>query len=126
MTDDPHSRFQTWLLSGPQGDPARDLALHASVCPECTRWVAAQDALTAIDLGRARMPPWRPTRPRTSTVLRVARLVAVTASLVLLGWLIAFGARQLLAGPVSGDQSGQVLSATGRPGAGASISPSAR
>jgi len=125
MSDDPHSRFQTWLLNGPRGDPARDQALHASVCPECMRWVAAQDALSGIDLGRARMPPWRPTRPRLSTAGRVARLVAVTATLVLLGWGIAFGARQL-AGPASGDQSGQVLSATGRPGPGASISPSAR
>jgi hypothetical protein len=124
MSDDPHSRFQAWLLGAPRGDPARDLALHASVCPECTRWVAAQDALTAIDLGRARMPPWRSTRPRLGAALRVARLVAVTASLVLLGWGIAFGARQLTAGPASGDRSGQVLSATGRPGA--SISPSPR
>ena len=126
MSDDPHSRFQAWLLNGPRGDPARDLALHASVCPDCMRWVAAQDALSGIDLGRARMPPWRPARPRLSTAGRVARLVAVTATLVLLGWGIAFGARQLTTGPASGDQSGQVLSATGRPAAGASISPSAR
>ena len=125
MSDDPHSRFQAWLLNGPRGDPARDLALHASVCPDCMRWVAAQDALSGIDLGRARMPPWRPARPRLSTAGRVARLVAVTATLVLLGWGIAFGARQLT-GPASGDQSGQVLSATGRPAAGASISPSGR
>jgi len=122
MSDDPHSRFQTWLLSGPRGDPARDLALHASLCPECMRWVAAHDALTGIDLGRARMPPWRSTRPRLSMGWRVARLVAVTASLVVLGWGIAFGARQLTSG--TGDRSGQVLSATGRPGA--SISPSVR
>ena len=126
MSDDPHSRFQAWLLNGPRGDPARDLALHASVCPECMRWVAAQDALSGIDLGRARMPPWRPTRPRLSTAGRVARLVAVTATLVLLGWGIAFGARQLMTGAATGDQSGQVLSATDRPAAGASISPSAR
>ena len=116
MSDDPHSRFQAWLLNGPRGDPARDLALHASVCPECMRWVAAQDALSGSDLGR----------PRLSTAVRVARLVAVTATLALLGWGIAFGARQLTSGPASGDQSGQVLSATGRPAAGASISPSTR
>jgi len=121
MSDDPHSRFQAWLHNGPRGDPARDQALHASVCPECMRWVAAQDALSGIDLGRARMAPWRPTRPRPSTAGRVARLVAVTATLVLLGWGIAFGARQLTR-PAPGDQSGQVLSATGRPGP--SISPS--
>ena len=126
MSDDPHSRFLTWLLSGATGDPARDLALHASVCPECIRWVAAHDALTAIDVGRARLPPWRAARPRQRAAIRVGRLVAVTASLVLLGWGIAFGARQLMTGAATGDQSGQVLSATGRPAGGASISPSAR
>lgn len=117
MTDGPHERFLGWLLAGGLGDPARDLALHASVCPDCIRWVAAHDALASIDLGRAGMPPWRPRRPRPSAALRVGRLVALTAALVLVGWGIAFGASRLLAGPVAGERTGQVLSATGSPAA---------
>jgi hypothetical protein len=117
MMDDPHERFQAWLLLGTPGDPARDLALHASVCPDCLRWISAYDALTTIDVGRARLPPWKSRQRRPTAMLRVGRLVAVAASLVLLGWAIAFGVSQLLAGPAAGDRTGQVLSATGIPAA---------
>jgi hypothetical protein len=56
-TVDPHLRFDAWLLSGAIGEPARDLALHASVCSECVGRIAALDLLTAVDTGRAALPP---------------------------------------------------------------------
>jgi hypothetical protein len=54
---DPHLRFDEWLLAGAPGEPARDLALHASLCAECTARIAALDLLTAVDPGRASPPP---------------------------------------------------------------------
>lgn len=56
MTD-LHDRFGTWLHGGRATEPPRDAALHAAFCPECRRSVAAFDALAAIDLGAAAMPP---------------------------------------------------------------------
>ena len=53
---DPHLRFDAWLLAGADGEPARDLALHASVCSICIPRVAALDLLTAVDAGRAPIP----------------------------------------------------------------------
>ncbi len=56
MTDH-HAPFESWLASGAIGDPPRDSALHATVCKRCLRLVAARDALAAIDIGRAALPP---------------------------------------------------------------------
>jgi hypothetical protein len=53
---DPHLRFDAWLLAGADGEPARDLALHASVCSICIPRVAALDLLTAVDTGQAPIP----------------------------------------------------------------------
>jgi hypothetical protein len=114
MTYDPHQRFVAWLLAGAQGDPTRDLALHASVCPDCIRGIAAQDALAIIDVGRAPLPISKAApRPRALSAVRVARIVALASSLVLVGWAIAFSAAQL----TGGEKAAQVLGATGRPGA---------
>ena len=55
-----HDRFVGWLRVGAQGELARDVALHASVCPACARWIQAHDALAAIDPGRAPLPSSRP------------------------------------------------------------------
>jgi hypothetical protein len=54
---DPHARFDEWLLAGARGEPARDLALHASLCAACTARISAVDLLTSVDPGRAPMPP---------------------------------------------------------------------
>ncbi len=51
-----HARFQEWLAAGANGEPLRDLAVHASVCAICQRAIAAFDRLAAIDPGRSGMP----------------------------------------------------------------------
>ena len=56
MTRDSHERFREWLAAGAEGDPPRDLAVHASVCPECQQSMAALDRLAAIDPGKAGAP----------------------------------------------------------------------
>jgi len=56
---DAHRRFGEWLAAGAADEPPRDAALHASVCADCLVSIAALDALTAIDLGRAALPASR-------------------------------------------------------------------
>ena len=56
MTRESHERFREWLAAGAEGDPPRDLAVHASVCPECQQSMAALDRLAAIDPGKAGAP----------------------------------------------------------------------
>ena len=54
---DQHGRFSAWLR-GPRADePPRDAALHAAYCPDCRRSIAAFDALDAVNLGAAPLPP---------------------------------------------------------------------
>src|SRR5438067_8067759 len=119
MNEDPHNRFLAWLLAGAYGDPPRDLALHASLCQDCIDWVGAHDALTRIDVGRAPLPPWRPTPIRPPATLRQAgRVAAATASMLLLGGAVLVGASQILAGRAGGgpERAGGVLAASGSPG----------
>lgn len=54
---DLHRLFDEWLAAGAEGEPGRDLALHASGCEECLRAIAAMDSLQAIDVGAAPPPP---------------------------------------------------------------------
>ncbi len=56
MSKESHDRFREWLAVGAEGDPPRDLAVHASVCPECQQSMAAFDRLDAIDPGKAAAP----------------------------------------------------------------------
>jgi hypothetical protein len=56
---DAHDRFLAWLVSGASGNPPRDAALHASVCPDCALQLGAFDLLTEIDTRRAGLPPSR-------------------------------------------------------------------
>src|SRR5438477_1398366 len=122
---DPHGRFVAWLLDGGSGDPPRDLAVHASLCASCMDWVAAHDALARIDVGRAPLPPWRPTALRSRPVMSQAgRFAAATASMVLLGGAVIIGASQILAGRAGNGQerAGGVLAASGSPEASASSS----
>jgi hypothetical protein len=56
---DPHARVAAWLSAGAGGEPTRDLALHASVCDGCHARMAAFDLLSAVDTGRAPLPPTR-------------------------------------------------------------------
>lgn len=54
--NDAHGRFHDWLTSGAEGDPPRDLAVHASVCDDCGHSIAAFDRLAGINPGLASMP----------------------------------------------------------------------
>lgn len=54
---DLHRLFDDWLAAGADGEPGRDLALHASGCEECLRAIAAMDSLQGIDVGAAPPPP---------------------------------------------------------------------
>ncbi|MDP9271498.1 MAG: hypothetical protein M3P14_11115 [Chloroflexota bacterium] len=113
VSDDLHERFVGWLLAGAEGDPPRDVAIHAALCPECGHWIAAQDALAGIDPGRAPLPPSRALAQAAPGWRPVVRLAAATGSLLVIGGVGALGASQLM-----GSQTGttqEVLAATGTP-----------
>lgn len=99
MSDDLHGRFAEWLAAGAAGDPPRDAALHASVCPECMARVAALDALAGIDPGLAPMPPSRHSpQLRQAELPAVGRFAAAVGGVLVAGILLAFGTAQLSAG----------------------------
>ena len=75
-----HRRFHDWLASGAEGDPPRDLAVHASVCDGCRQSIAAFDRLAGIDPGLARMPV-EPTGRERGGIATAARLLGATAVL---------------------------------------------
>lgn len=54
---DPHRRIEDWLIDGAGEALPRDVMVHALVCHECRRRIAAFDMLTAIELDRAGLPP---------------------------------------------------------------------
>jgi len=113
-----HERFRAWLDDGAIGEPARDLAIHAAVCPVCAAWVRAQDALATIDTGLAPLPSSRPEPAAAPGGLRHARRYAAAAGgLVVTGGLVAFGVTQILSGSVTffPQRAQEVLGATGSP-----------
>ena len=115
---DPHGRFLAWLLDGAQGEPPRDLAVHAALCGTCMDWAAAHDALHRIDVGRAPLPPWHPAVvKRPAGILQLGRTAAAAASVLLVGGAIALGASQILAGRAGkgSEPTGGVLAASGSP-----------
>lgn len=54
---DQHERFASWLRGPRDTEPPRDAAFHAAFCSDCRRSIAAFDALAAVDLGAAPLPP---------------------------------------------------------------------
>jgi hypothetical protein len=100
MTD-LHTRFGAWLEAGAEGEPSRDVALHASACPDCQPLMAAFDALATVDLTLAPPPPASADRgPRSfSPLARAGRLAVAAAATVLLGAIVAIGASRL---PIDG------------------------
>ncbi len=131
---DPHLRFEAWLLAGADGEPARDLALHASVCSVCIPRVAALDLLTAVDTGRAPIPvilgPIAWPAAGLQGVLRFAAAFAlVTASAALIGLA---GSRLIDLRGLTGTTTGGVgespvqgvLGGTGRPSPTPTVQPS--
>lgn len=114
MSDDLHERFVSWLLAGAPGDPSRDAAIHASLCADCERWIAAHDALQGIDPGRAPLPRSRGVRVAQRYGWRTAgRLAAATGSLVVIGGVATLALTQLM--HAGEDPAQGVLSATGTP-----------
>ncbi len=108
-----HRRFQEWLAAGADGEPPRDLAVHASVCADCQRSIAALDRLAAIDPGRAPMPAARETVPEPQKgAVRMGRVVGAAAGVLFSAVILGIGASQL----ISLSRSGQIAQATPTPG----------
>ncbi|HEX3219758.1 MAG TPA: hypothetical protein VHU77_07020 [Candidatus Limnocylindria bacterium] len=85
-----HERFQDWLVSGADGDPPAQLALHASRCARCQEAMAAFDSLDAIDTGRAGAPAAGETavaRPAASTWAALGLVAALLLGLVAIAGL---------------------------------------
>ena len=89
-----HERFQDWLTSGAEGDPPRDLAVHASVCDGCRQSIAALDRLASINPGLAGMPA-EPTGSERGRLALAGRVLAATAVLFCAG-ILGVGASQLI------------------------------
>jgi hypothetical protein len=75
-----HQRFEDWLTAGADGEPPRDLAVHASVCAACRQSVAALDLLAIVNTGLASMPS-EPTGREHSRLVLAGRLIGATAVL---------------------------------------------
>ena len=91
-----HKRFQDWLTAGAEGDPPRDVAVHASVCAGCQRSIDALDLLAGVNTGLASMPaePIGRERGRLAVAGRLAGATAVLFSAAILG----VGVSQLIGG----------------------------
>lgn len=97
-----HERFLEWLAVDGSGELPRDLALHASLCPDCGRFIVAHDALAAVDVGLADPPPSRLTdSDYVITLARVGRLAAGITGVALLGAVTAFGTSGLPAATIA-------------------------
>ena len=113
-----HERFWTWLDDGAIGEPPRDLAIHAAVCPVCAGWVRAHDALAVIDTGLAPLPSSRPAAATVPGGLRRAgRYAAAAGALLVAGGLVTFGVSQVISGSLTffPERTQEVLGATGSP-----------
>lgn len=88
---DLHATFAEWVATGAEGEPPRDIVLHASGCPRCLAVAAGYDALRAIDVGMAPEPPIVPARRPAPVALRAGRAFAGVASVVLIGAAIVIG-----------------------------------
>ena len=116
---DPHRRFGDWLASLNPADPPRDVAVHASLCPDCQRQIAALDLLAAIDPSRAGMPPSRAMAlPRWFALpRRVASAIGGVAAVAVIGvvtWALA-GSAGIGSVPAGETPAQEVLGNTGQP-----------
>jgi hypothetical protein len=89
---DLHERFVDWLADGAEGEPPRDLALHASSCEDCMRAVAAIESLRAIDVGAAPLPSFRRVAQGRPRPFGIARVAVGGLAVILLAASIAIGA----------------------------------
>jgi hypothetical protein len=139
---DLHDAFAAWLTRGARDDLPRAVALHASACPGCLHAAGAFDALAAIDLEAAELPPLRvagaPVDRRfglmPATAAAIAVLLVIGAGIVAGGTLlrppddpeVAAATPTPTPTPgegVLGDQGGPQTSATESPTPSASASP---
>ncbi len=103
-----HEGFGAWLTDGARDHLPRDIAVHASVCPDCLRVAGAFDALACVDTGAAAELPLQsvPRRARRGAFPGVARAVAGIAAVVTIGaagFVAANGlAPRATAGPPTG------------------------
>jgi len=111
-----HRRFQDWLTAGAEGAPARDLAVHASVCPTCRQSIAALDSLAIVDPGLARMPVV-PVAAERGGLIRAGRLTSAAAGVMFSAVILGVGASQLIALTRNGGE-GQVALASPTPNQG--------
>lgn len=93
---DLHDRFDDWLVAGAEGEPPRDLAVHASGCDACLRSLAALDSIQAIDIGEASLPPLGMAPTGRESTLRTLRYAVGAVAVVLLVGSVAIGASGLL------------------------------
>jgi hypothetical protein len=89
-----HQRFQDWLIAGAEGEPHRDLAVHAWVCPACRQSILALDLLAMADPGRARQPALQPVVER-GALGRGARLAGLATAGLFAAVVVGVGASQL-------------------------------
>ena len=135
---DLHDAFDAWLTRGARDDLPRGVALHASACPGCLRAAGAFDALAAIDLESAELPPLRiaaaPLDRRRglvpATAAAIAVLLVIGAGIVAGGTLLrppdepeVAAATPTPGEGVLGGQGGPQTSATGSPTPSASAAP---
>lgn len=114
--NDAHGWFQAWLTAGADGDPPRDVAVHASVCAACRQSMAAMDLLTIVDPGLAGMPSPPPVIAR-SGLAHPGRLAGAVAGVVFSAVILGIGASQLIA--LSRDnQGGPIAQASQTPAQG--------
>jgi len=132
MSIELHERFADWLAVAGADEPPRDVALHASACSECRLLAGAYDALGAIDLSHAAMPPMTiARREEVEPGSRAGRLAGVAAGVTLLGAAVAVSALRTADRGVSTipaaspSVDGDVLAGGGSPGTTGTESPSA-
>ena len=103
-----HEGFGAWLTDGARDHLPRDIAVHASACPDCLRVAGAFDALAFVDTGAAAELPMQsvPRRAPRGGLPGVARAVAGIAAVVTIGaagFVAANGlAPRAAAGPPTG------------------------
>ena len=85
---DPHHLLEAWLVEGADGDPPREVAVHAAVCASCARRLGAFDALALLDVAAAGSPRPLAARSRIVIGLEWARVGAAIAGTVVAGIIV--------------------------------------
>jgi hypothetical protein len=75
-----HRRFHDWLTAGAEGDPPRDVAVHAAFCSGCRQAMDALDLLATVNTGLASVPAEPAGREHGGLAL-AGRLIGATAVL---------------------------------------------